>query len=162
MNSLRRGSECSEMGTPRPWWNAEVNKTSLGCVLTNCPHFKALFLLASPPPFCFLFPQDFALKINEINPPTDENLICSPSPRYLQRQQRLSESPKPSHSKVKHDRFQGGGDILGQKSFPGSIKSLPTDICLIDNIFLNELSFAILYLKRKGQSCDFLWYQFQD
>lgn len=138
------------------------NSTSLGYPLNkHSYHFKVLSPLSISSSLLCPVSTGLCTQIDEINPLADERLICSPSQRYLQRQQRLWESPKPSCSNVKHNRFQGGGGILGLKSFPIPIKPFPIGTSLISNIFLSGLS-LVCHILREKDSGDPLWCQFQD
>lgn len=151
---LQRGPHCSDIQTLEKYSStASVWVTALqtALALRFFPHPSIPTSLLCPVP-TGLWPQ-----IDEINPPADESLMCSPSHRYLQRQQRLLESPKPSRSAVKHNRFRGEGDIWGLKSFLVPIKSLPIGVCLISNISLHRLSLVFYILREKGRivtNCD--------
>lgn len=116
--SLQHSKEVGEGKEPMPQKGTPVQRHAdfgkilesiaslLGSPLQTACTSRFLACLSISASLLHPVPQGFALR-DEINPPADESLMCSPSQRYLQRQQRLSESPKPSRSNVKHNRFQG-------------------------------------------------------
>lgn len=139
----------------RPWRNVQVNTVSLGYPLQKALTSRFFSHVSTTASFLCPAPTGLCPQINEINPPADESLICSPSQRYLQRQLRPPESPKPSRSDVKHNRFPGVVVSLGLK-FSSFFQITPYRY-LTSNILLNGLSLVFSILKDKGRvvtNCD--------